>query len=190
MRRQRQQRAYPMSTLGAQRRHARGRERGGAGPPRWQRADTAQGNRRATGGGRSSHLPDRRGRWLGRPAPAQSQRYHARHRRRFRFAGGGAPRLRVQFGLAMSLGQQRQQRLLAAMAEAGIDAIVLYGNAWQSDYLRYAADFGILEGQGIAVVASGGTTELFLDSATEAERAGVETPGATIHFAADIVRAV
>jgi Xaa-Pro aminopeptidase len=90
----------------------------------------------------------------------------------------------------MSLAQQRQQRLLAAMAEAGIDAIVLYGNAWQNDYLRYAADFGILEGQGIAVLASDGSTELYLDSATETERAEVETPGAKIHFAADIVSAV
>jgi Xaa-Pro aminopeptidase len=90
----------------------------------------------------------------------------------------------------MSLAQERRHRLLTAMAESGIEQLVLYGNAWQGDYLRYAADFGILEGHGIAVVASDGTTELFLDSATEAERAEAETAGATIHFASDIVRAV
>src|SRR5262249_58496710 len=67
---------------------------------------------------------------------------------------------------------------------------VLYGNAWQGDYLRYAADFGILEGHGIALVASDGATELFLDSATEAERAEAETPGTKIHFAADVARVV
>ena len=90
----------------------------------------------------------------------------------------------------MTAGEERRRRMLAAMAEAGIDAMVLYGNAWQGDYLRYAVDFGILEGHGIALVAADGTTELFLDSATEAERAEAETAGARIHFAADIARAV
>jgi len=52
------------------------------------------------------------------------------------------------------LAQERRRRLLAAMADAGIEHIVLYGNAWQGDYLRYATDFGILEGHGLALVAS------------------------------------
>src|SRR5262247_4463888 len=90
----------------------------------------------------------------------------------------------------MALARERRRRLLAAMAEAGIDAMVLYGNAWQGDYLRYAADFGILEGHGIALVSADGTVGLFLDSATEAERAEVETPGIKIHFTADVARAV
>jgi Xaa-Pro aminopeptidase len=90
----------------------------------------------------------------------------------------------------MTAAQERHRRLLAAMADAGIDEMVLYGNAWQGDYLRYAADFGILEGHGIAVVSSDGATELFLDSATDAERAEAETSGAKIHFAADVARAV
>ena len=76
------------------------------------------------------------------------------------------------------------------MQAAGIDGIVAYGNAWQGDYLRYVADFGILEGHGIAVVAADGTTELFLDSATDAERAEVEAPGVAVRFAGDIARAV
>ena len=50
------------------------------------------------------------------------------------------------------LAEERRQRLAAAMREAGIEHMVLYGNAWQADYLRYAADFGILEGHGIALV--------------------------------------
>jgi Xaa-Pro dipeptidase len=90
----------------------------------------------------------------------------------------------------MNLAQERQRRLLETMAEAGIEEMVLYGNAWQGDYLRYAADFGILEGHGIAVVSCDGATELYLDSATEAERAEAEVPGAKIHFAADIARVV
>jgi Xaa-Pro dipeptidase len=88
------------------------------------------------------------------------------------------------------LSQDRTKRLLAAMAEAGIEELVLYGNAWQGDYLRYAADFGILEGHGIAVVSSDSSTELYLDSAAEVERAEAEVPGAKIHFAADIGRVV
>jgi Xaa-Pro aminopeptidase len=91
----------------------------------------------------------------------------------------------------MTLAEERRRRLREAMAQAEIDAMVLYGNAWQGDYLRYAADFAMLEGHGIAVVAADGTAELYLDSATEAERAEAEvTAGVSVHFAADIARAV
>src|SRR5207253_3735946 len=90
----------------------------------------------------------------------------------------------------ITLAQARRVRLAAAMAARGIDVMVLYGNAWQGDYLRYAADFGILEGHGIALVSSDGAAELFLDSATEAERAEAETPGIKIHFEPDVARAV
>jgi Xaa-Pro dipeptidase len=89
----------------------------------------------------------------------------------------------------MPLAEERRARLLAEMKKAGLDAIVVYGNAWQGDYLRYATDFGILEGHGIAVVAEH-KIELFLDSATELERAEAETQGLTLHFAPDIGRAV
>jgi Xaa-Pro aminopeptidase len=88
------------------------------------------------------------------------------------------------------LSEERRRRLAAAMADAGINEMICYGNAWQGDYLRYPADFGILEGHGIAVVSSDGTTELFLDSATDAERAEAETQGIGIQFAGDIVGAV
>ena len=67
------------------------------------------------------------------------------------------------------LATARRHRLLAAMAAAGIDEIVAYGNGWQGDYLRYVSDFGILEGHGVAVIAADGATELFLDSATDAD---------------------
>ncbi len=88
------------------------------------------------------------------------------------------------------LPEERRGRLAAAMREAGIAHMVLYGNSWQGDYLRYGTDFGILEGHGIALVGADGSVELFLDSAAEAERAEVELPGVQLHFAADIVRAV
>jgi Xaa-Pro aminopeptidase len=88
------------------------------------------------------------------------------------------------------LAEQRRQRLVAAMREAGIGHMVLYGNAWQGDYLRYGANFGILEGHGIALIAADGEAELFLDSATDAERAELEAPLVKVHFAPDIARAV
>lgn len=88
------------------------------------------------------------------------------------------------------LSEERRRRLVAAMAEARTDEMLLYGNAWQSDYLRYAADFGILEGHGIALAAADGSIELFLDSAVEVERAGAEAPGVNVVFAPDIARAV
>jgi len=92
--------------------------------------------------------------------------------------------------MTQKLGEERRQRLVAAMRDAGIDCLLLYGNAWQGDYLRYGADFGILEGHGIALVAADGAADLYLDSATEAERAEVEVPSVGIHFAPDIARAV
>jgi Xaa-Pro dipeptidase len=88
------------------------------------------------------------------------------------------------------LAEERRKRLAAAMREAGVDHLVLYGNAWQGDYLRYGSDFGILEGHGIALVSADGAAELYLDSATDAERAEVEAPSVRIHFAPDIARAV
>src|SRR5262252_3315677 len=84
------------------------------------------------------------------------------------------------------LSGERRRRLAAAMAEAGIDEMVLYGNAWQGDYLRYATDFGILEGHGIALVAADGTVDLFVDSVVEAERAEAEVPDIRVAFAGDI----
>ena len=51
------------------------------------------------------------------------------------------------------IGDDRSARLTAAMADAGLDMLLVYGNAWQGDYLRYATDFGIVEGQALALVA-------------------------------------
>jgi Xaa-Pro aminopeptidase len=87
------------------------------------------------------------------------------------------------------LAQERRNRLREAMTQAGIEALIVYGNAWQGDYLRYVADFPMLEGHGIAVVAPDGTIELFLDSATEAERAESETQGIKVNLAPDIAKA-
>ena len=63
------------------------------------------------------------------------------------------------------------------MQESGLDVLLVYGNAWQGDYLRYATDFGILEGQALAIVRGDGHVTLYVDSALEADRAALDCPG-------------
>ena len=79
----------------------------------------------------------------------------------------------------------RRQVLTARMADAQLDFVLVYGNAWQSDYLRYVTDFGILEGEALALISRDGQVSLFVDSALEAERARGETSDVeTIHSSA------
>ncbi|MGH6768627.1 MAG: M24 family metallopeptidase [Xanthobacteraceae bacterium] len=80
----------------------------------------------------------------------------------------------------------RKRRLLREMTADGIDVLVLYGNAWQNDYLRYATDFGILEGEALAIVSEDGVT-LYLDSAIEADRAQLECDGIEVVHAPDLL---
>ena len=88
------------------------------------------------------------------------------------------------------IANDRRTRLIDAMPDAGLDALLLYGNAWQGDYLRYATDFGILEGQALAIFGSDGHVTLYLDSPLEVERAQVECPGVDVVHAADLVSEV
>jgi len=85
------------------------------------------------------------------------------------------------------IADQRRGRLIEAMTEAGLDVLLVYGNAWQGDYLRYATDFGILEGQALALVRSDGHATLYLDSPLEADRAALDCPGIEIVLAPDLV---
>ncbi len=85
-----------------------------------------------------------------------------------------------------AIADERSARLRAAMEEAGTDALVLFGNAWQADYLRYATDFAAVEGDALAVVTAG-ETRLFVESPSEAARAAIECPGVAAEASADIV---
>ena len=84
----------------------------------------------------------------------------------------------------------RKQRLVGAMAESGIDMLLVYGNAWQSDYLRYTTDYSILEGQGLALVRSDGQVTLYLDSPLEVDRAQIECPAVEVVQAPDLIATV
>jgi Xaa-Pro aminopeptidase len=84
----------------------------------------------------------------------------------------------------------RKQRLLAAMTEAGIDMLLVYGNAWQGDYLRYATDFSALEGQALALVRSDGHITLYLDSPLEVDRAEIDCPDIEVVYAQNLIAEV
>jgi Xaa-Pro aminopeptidase len=90
----------------------------------------------------------------------------------------------------MTLAEERRARLNAVMDQAGLDMLVVCGNGWQGDYLRYVADFGILEGQGFALVTRDGGVTLLLDAAVEAERAEVECPGIEVTWSPEILDSV
>ena len=85
------------------------------------------------------------------------------------------------------LAEARSARLLEAVAAAGLDLLLVYGNAWQNDYLRYVCDFGILEGQALALLRADGHVTLYLDSPLEVDRAEVECAGIEIVHAPDLV---
>jgi Xaa-Pro aminopeptidase len=89
-----------------------------------------------------------------------------------------------------ALAKRRRLRLAEAMAKAGIDLVVVYGNAWQNDYFRYVTDYGILEGEGIAIMDRDGAVRLYLDHPLEAERAEVETPELTTLYAPEMLKDV
>src|SRR5215204_993566 len=88
------------------------------------------------------------------------------------------------------IADERKKRLTEAMKDAGLDALLVYGNAWQGDYLRYATDFGILEGQALAIVRGDGHITLYLDSPLEADRAALDCPGIEVVLAPDLTAEV
>ncbi|MEA2937051.1 MAG: Xaa-Pro dipeptidase, partial [Alphaproteobacteria bacterium] len=88
------------------------------------------------------------------------------------------------------ISDDRKARMLGAMADAGIDMLLIYGNAWQGDYLRYATGYGILEGQALALVRGDGHVTLYLDSPLEVDRAQLDCPGTEIVHAPNLVAEV
>jgi Xaa-Pro dipeptidase len=88
------------------------------------------------------------------------------------------------------IADDRSARLTGVMAEAGLDLLLVYGNAWQGDYLRYATDFGIVEGQALALIGRDGHVTLYLDSPLEVDRAELDCPAAEVIHAPDLIAEV
>ena len=91
--------------------------------------------------------------------------------------------------MSRAVHDSRRQRLAAVLAGTGLQAVVVYGNAWQCDYLRYVSDFGVIEGDALAVVGADGAVRLFVESPAEAERAAVECPGIDVSWSPDATAA-
>lgn len=88
-----------------------------------------------------------------------------------------------------SLAATRRARLVDAMAAQGLDAVIICGTSWQEAYLRYVADFGIQEGNGLAILTADGNCRLWLESAAETERAEAEAHATDVVLARDFTHA-
>ncbi len=96
----------------------------------------------------------------------------------------------MEMRMGMSLAQERRARVLDVCQAQGWQALLVWGNAWRCDYVRYVSDFATLEGHCFAWLDAEGALTLFVDSPGEAERAAVETVDCDIVCAPDIVEAV
>ena len=85
---------------------------------------------------------------------------------------------------------ERRRRLIEAMQEAGCDGVLVYGNAWQCDYLRYVTDFAAIEGDVAALFLKDGETQLFLENPDDVARARIDVPHAVALACDDMVEAV
>lgn len=82
------------------------------------------------------------------------------------------------------LRDQRIARLREAMAQAGFDALLVAGDCWRSDYLRYAIDVTPMEGLALALVRREGPTQVFVASPAEASRFAAEQPQLQLSWSA------
>jgi Xaa-Pro aminopeptidase len=92
--------------------------------------------------------------------------------------------------VSATIARARRARLTAALRAAGYDLLVVYGNSWQSDYLRYVTDFGLLESHGIATIDAAGAVVFFVESAVDGARAALEVPDVDVRLVPDAARAV
>jgi Xaa-Pro aminopeptidase len=92
-------------------------------------------------------------------------------------------------GSTDTLAAERQARLAAAMADEGIDVFVVAGNPWRSDYLRFAADVTVVEGQAFALIEHGKTTQLIIESPAEASRVRAEQPDLVVSWSPSPIEA-
>jgi Xaa-Pro aminopeptidase len=72
---------------------------------------------------------------------------------------------------------ERRARLATAMAAEGIDVLVVAGNPWRSDYLRYVADLTPTDGQVFAFLEREDCVQVVAEHPGEATRFQAEHPG-------------
>lgn len=79
----------------------------------------------------------------------------------------------------------RLDRLRAAMAQAGMEAVVLVGHAWRSDYLRFALDITPMEGLVVAVIDMARDPCVYADHPCEAARLAVQHEALDVRWDAE-----
>ena len=89
--------------------------------------------------------------------------------------------------LSQSLRKERGERLNAAMTAENIDVLVVVGNSWRSDYLRYATGVVLVEGNGVALIERGGGTTFLVESPAEVARIAVEQPDFEISWSTSAI---
>ncbi len=67
-----------------------------------------------------------------------------------------------------------------------MDLLVVTGNAWRSDYLRFVLDITPMEGQAVAFF-SGAGVRLLVDTPAEAERLAAEQPGLHVEWTHELL---
>src|SRR5712692_9549444 len=92
----------------------------------------------------------------------------------------GSPEIRPMNSSTDALAGERRTRLHAAMVGDGIDVLVVAGNAWRGDYLRFVAGVTVVEGQAFALIEREKPARLIIESAAEAARFRVEQPGLAV----------
>lgn len=85
--------------------------------------------------------------------------------------------------MSETLAQARQAHVRSAMRARGLDRLVLAGDAWRSDYLRYVLDVTPMEGLVLARFDLQGPLRLWASHPEEALRLRVQCPGAEVHYA-------
>jgi len=68
------------------------------------------------------------------------------------------------------LGKSRTLKLIEAMNSKNIEVLCIGANSWRTDYLRYAIDVTLLEGEALATITNDGNISLFVNNNIEARR--------------------
>jgi Xaa-Pro aminopeptidase len=89
--------------------------------------------------------------------------------------------------LGAALRAERKARLHGAMAETGIDLLVVVGNAWRCDSLRYSTGAAVTEGFAAAFIERDGGTTLVVESPGEADRLALENPDLEVSWSPTLI---
>jgi Xaa-Pro aminopeptidase len=91
---------------------------------------------------------------------------------------------------AVGLRTERRARLAAAMAAEGIDVLIVAGDPWRSDYLRYAVDLTPTEGNVFALVEGKSAARIIAEHPLEAARFRAEQSALQVSWSVSPVEEV